>query len=487
MGGSDFPTLQTLCFLSFGEDVRKEILSLIKEGVMPVPNFKLVIFEKLNKSLQIFPKMGDSGFELVSGFVQAGKTTEILGYIWKSIYIQKRKVILLLRNIKADLYQFDERIRLFNNSISQEGLSGDTYSLKYSKSFNLQPPNIVENLIIGIANPTQIRNILTHISKKPTHEYNLCIDEVDYTVKSKEKTTSLELLLEQLKEKTSHIMGFTATCFSSLWVDDPVCVHQLKPPDNYYGLKDIRYCPLFSGSHKIPEEDINIPLIYSDLNGREFILLHTTVTYILHQLKLFLFLSKSYPSYSLILYNGRGIKVKIPSIFKEDLVIPKGTKVKRSVFSNIYHFKQSSISTVLQILKNSRVPKKIVIISGILASRGISFVSQDFGWHLTDQYYDSGGNGETILQGMRILGCYSDKPLLKLWCSTTLWNEIIKQYLLLKRYVTICSQYHGPARIADLIENIDVDKPKRLLTRRRVLGSHEWKITKKGTHTLTNK
>ena len=94
-------------------------------------------------------------------------------------------------------------------------------------------------------------------------------------------------------------------------------------------------------------------------------------------------------------------------------------------------FENYNISEVLQILKNDPIHNHqfISIISGHLASRGISFVSSDYSLHLTDQYFSPGTNthGENLLQSLRILGCYKDNNPLTLWCSEQTWKLIVQQ------------------------------------------------------------
>lgn len=57
----------------------------------------------------------------------------------------------------------------------------------------------------------------------------------------------------------------------------------------------------------------------------------------------------------------------------------------------------------------------VIIIANRLVSRGLSFVSSDYSRHLTSQYTDRFSNISNFAQNLRILGVYSDKPMLKLY------------------------------------------------------------------------
>lgn len=84
-----------------------------------------------------------------------------------------------------------------------------------------------------------------------------------------------------------------------------------------------------------------------------------------------------------IVYNGDGVCIDFDGMTE---CIINGIIVKPGTYAKI------DIPDALQYLKdNGGVEKfpRIVVIAGILAGRCISYVTRDYGWHLTDMYYNA--------------------------------------------------------------------------------------------------
>ena len=107
-----------------------------------------------------------------------------------------------------------------------------------------------------------------------------------------------------------------------------------------------------------------------------------------------------------------------------------------------FHFmKHWTIQKALQAIKDDAFyktnPVRISIISGCLAQRGVSFVSEDYEWHLTDEYYSRFclDTGENLVQSLRLLGNYKKRTQLKLWTTDVIWKEMRLQYMLIQNAV----------------------------------------------------
>jgi hypothetical protein len=362
------------------------------------------------------------------GHVQSGKTNEEINYCWESVKSKKLPVVFVVRNITADQLQLKYRFRPFDLKVKSLNEMTITDAIKFMDSIGI---------IILLCNEYQLRKI-KNVLKGYHGDYNLCIDEVDFSIKSKTFETNLDILLSEIKESASHILGATATPFA-LFNDLTLSkVRKLESKENYRGIETliINYVkPIIEPDS--PEADSEtIYTIYDSLLKKDkCFILHNVFKRRSFQKKLLYFLSDSFPEFTILTYNGDGIY--LISNNRPNLPFTKKCSVnmygqminKYHKMGNVHLFENYSISEVLQILVDDPVYKHthISIISGNLASRGISLVSSDYSLHLTDQYFHAGENshGENLLQSLRILGCYSDNLPLTLWCAEKTWDLIL--------------------------------------------------------------
>jgi hypothetical protein len=173
----------------------------------------------------------------------------------------------------------------------------------------------------------------------------------------------------------------------------------------------------------------SIQEIYSSLLLKDHsILLHTVSKFKEYHIDLAEYIFDLFPQFTVLTYNGDGIRILTCRLINVKKVTSNnyGQLINKYHYSEgVHHFKNYSISEVLQIIKDH---SHISIISGNLASRGISFVSSDYSIHLTDQYFVPGKktHGESYLQSLRILGCYNDSKDLTLWCTERTWELIFQ-------------------------------------------------------------
>ena len=185
------------------------------------------------------------------------------------------------------------------------------------------------------------------------------------------------------------------------------------------------------------------------------------------------YVSGIFSDFTFIIYNGDGIRVKCTSRsiqpFAKELSVNNYGQLINKYFQlpdNVHLFVNYSISEVLQILKNDihHSHNFISIISGHLASRGISFVSSDYSLHLTDQYFHPGkkSHGENLLQSLRILGCYKVNKNITLWCNKQTWKDILEQNKIINTLVESCDDNKEWFKY---IQEVIISKPSRPTTR----------------------
>jgi hypothetical protein len=404
------------------------------------------------------------------GNVQSGKTYHEINYCYSSKY----PVIFIVRNINADQLQLKNRFN--EHAISNVHLlktCADPLECLQTKG-----------VLITLCNQKQVTKILTLINgfNKP---YNVCIDEIDYSIKSHNESSQLDKLLSELKSKANFVLGATATpiaLFTSEKKDFQI--KKVPPQKNYHGIEtlDVQFvesCILRSESD-FPSCDMEaMDTIYEHILEKDrAVLLHTVVKDRTCQYKIQQYLTKWYPQITTLVYNGDGIKVIcthrgcIP--FTEHKMMNCYNQLINKYYileengTVIHYFQNYSISEVLQLFVNDHYNHThISIISGHLASRGISFVSSDYSLHLTDQYLyvSKKTHGENLLQSLRILGCYerTSGPL-TLWCSEKTWKAVLLQNKLINQ---LTENLHG-CNWKQKITEIKIHPPNRALTRRKL-------------------
>jgi len=375
-------------------------------------------------------EINKSKYLALVGHVQSGKTNEEINYCFSSVNHYKTSVLFIVRNVTADQTQLFSRFEILPVKLPVK-LLNEISSIEEAVEF-LNSTGI----IILLCNTNQLLKI-KKVLKIYQGDYNLCIDEVDFSIKTKDFVTSTDMLMEDLKTSANHILGATATPFALFLNERSITkFKKLKPGKKYRGIESLKV-------NYITDSKV----IYDSILQKDHaVLLHTVTKLKKKQYSIFEELSNDYPDLTLVVYNGDGITVRCNQ--------------KTSLFKN------HSISEVLQLLKNQ---SHISIISGHLASRGISFVSSDYSVHLTDQYFipSQNAHGENILQSLRILGCYPDSTPLTLWCSKFTWCDIIEQNKLLNKLV---NNTHDNKEWMVKIKEVIVTKPKKPPTRPKLMS-----------------
>lgn len=383
-------------------------------------------------------------YEIVVGKVQSGKTRILLEYCQKSIHELNISCIYFTRNIKADKLQLLKRAKEFDTFLKI--VDGNQYH-------DEQLAKIIQSgscIVLFLMNNIQSKKAWNVVHNYNT-QYNLCIDEVDLSVKSKERTTKLEETFYKIKERANHVLGVTATPVANYLNEDICKIHKTIAPDDYRGVE-----------HLVPHFVENVEQAYDQFVQKDAgILLHKGSVKKRDQMGWLRILPLLYPNMVVMTYNADGIFIRgAERLMKNSR---KYFMTNYCGLENVHVFKSATISSIIQLLTD-RGYKHISIISGLLASRGVSFVSDDYLKHITDQYYDPSkqAHGETLVQGLRILGRYQDNKQLDIYCTEKSWERITDQC----DYIENITE-----QMVDKTNRIDSldERPLSLPTRRRVL------------------
>ena len=292
--------------------------------------------------------------------------------------------------------------------------------------------------------------------------------------------------LVHLEKNAKHQVGATATEFAVISAKKTLTrVLKLEEPYNYYGIKQINKVfvsetinTTFDG-----HDDRNIKTIYDTLMRRneKFCILHTTSKLKIVHANIMTKLRSMYSNMTIFTYNGNGSFLMCDNEYDIDNLFKwcKGSQIKRKIDSRGKYLYISKSIKLGDIMSEISSHKRICIISGHLASRGLSFVSNDYSLHLTDQYYNPSKNvhGEALLQGIRLFGCYNDNPNLVLWITKYNWSQIKEQHRLLGLYI---EKVKNSNCIKESMEKIETIFPNKLLSRPGIMSGIHRGVTKDG-------
>jgi hypothetical protein len=407
------------------------------------------------------------------GHVQSGKTHEEINYVYSSIK-QGYPVIFLTRNITADQLQLNNRLLEFNKTIDSPL---NIKLLSHGTIESIAECMEKQYVIILLCNHHQLKK-MKEVLYLYKGDYNICIDEVDFSIKTKNIKSKTDILLNDIKASANHILGATATPVAVFTTQKQMSkVVKIKPNKRYYGIESLNVEFVDSVITNDPRSDSEtITFIYSTLLEKEkCVMLHSVTKKKKNHLSLMNYISGLFPSFTYIIYNGDGIRVYCKNrplylFTKERSMNQYGQYInKYNLIGDLHLFQNYSIAEVLQILVNDPFHNHthISIISGYLASRGVSFVSSDYSLHLTDQYFNASKttHGENYLQSLRILGCYTDCPELTLWCSELSWKRILQHNKIINSLV---DGIEGNTKWLQKIKKIMINKPDTPLTRPKI-------------------
>lgn len=286
---------------------------------------------------------------------------------------------------------------------------------------------VTDKITIVLSNAKSLQR---HVTKR---DVALIVDEND-SVDSTDKAVKTRCLA-LLKQHAFCYMGVTATSLDPLLKDNIVPEHVfiLPTPVGYKGVRDI-----LQHTHLLSEKTMFSNGVKDDLclHNPEWIALVDALmtrprletqgkTYphlwlsnmgrtIQPYLALQLALTKTHPGLTTLVYNGKGVTLayggQTPVLYKKP------------------------IAWCLQWLKTNggaQAYPHIMIFSGELAGRGISFTDMDHEWHLTGMYLVSSSKTDEVelIQKIRLCGIYKDDLPLELHTTASIKTDVEKAYL----------------------------------------------------------
>jgi hypothetical protein len=385
------------------------------------------------------PELFDDGkSELYRGHVQSGKSNVMFCLALFSLVAKQKNCVVVLCDLTKDFKQFERGFNLFMSEFCEFLESKGITSFKpidVIGSFRIPktlPKKMSEKTCLNVcmANKSQLSKLLPFLQSR---DFTLIVDEADMIAYSSGKYGEVLQTIQQIAYKTYEV---TATSFKCLFSDTSPSadhIHVLPPPSNYKGVRSVNYL-------SIPEIELfyscrlHEPIFekgtYGLTESHPIIILHKTSMLHVDHMETFEYVRTK--GFTAILFNSDGVWLADKSL----PTVPFEIYGRISTIRNGVHvFSKLVVQHALQFLKNNggaeRFPR-IIIVSGMLASRGTNFTSTDFGWHLTHEYYLPAKQADTakLTQSMRIYGVYADTVPLKCYTTQAVIADIYKSALL---------------------------------------------------------
>lgn len=367
---------------------------------------------------------------------QSGKTRFIQNLAYDN-YIKNISVFVFLRNITADMLQFNDRWKAkYDINLATFDKMDDSHSI-----------------YISLSNVAQLSKVYCMI-EKINHPFIIILDEADliYLDKQDSKQTSL-LFNEIYKNKfIQHKYYITATPYSLIkHIPCVKCenIFTIEQAENYIGFNKIKNWHILGNCLKRITKESSVDKllpVYEELleyvlkrEEHQIVLLNCTSIILIQE-----FLGKNFYNkfnINVIIDHGEYITVYSDNItfdLKSNLFtflkIEKGYK---------YQFKKCHIKFILKLFKEQYNDTKVLIISGIKAGRGQSYKTEDTKeWHLTDLIYlpPVFQSCETLIQACgRITGIYESKDKkLHIWTTRQAKESIFEYMSYSDKFLNIC-------------------------------------------------
>ena len=370
----------------------------------------------------------------IKGHVQSGKTKFMI--CASSLFlIAGYSVVIVLRNNKADQDQIHERLVLFEKDMNRAISETKHFKVCRTSSQAVAVERNTPRIYLTLGNGSSTMKMLSGLTDKHDARIALFIDEVDF-VDSGDGTRKSEVI-PLLKQHSHCIFGVSAT------IMDPLGKENVFPED----LILLSVSPHYKGIPSIQVVEIDQPDVRAVYTGKTTDNLFETDEGLMDFAKMFskqkpfVFangvvhphvclvnicrtkdptveaqakLARKFPDMMTIVYNGDGITYA----YKKETLEHKGT-----------------ISSLLQMMKDmfsesGQTPPNILIFSGDLAGRGISFTSSDFKWHLTSMRLLVANHCDEpeLIQRVRLCGVYHDDVPLTLYSTSAILCDIKKAY-----------------------------------------------------------
>ena len=433
------------------------------------------------------------------------------------IMLQNKKAGITQLCVRLDQYNQTLKKNNINFQLKYKITSGQDVKKKYIASL-FHPQTHHGEIIICLCNPKQLNKIKDSIKLCQLTNNNkiapfIClIDEYDDLIKSrhdieesnknKKKKTEIPALFLQQKSYLS--IGITATLLAPMMQEDKLTKHdifKLTTNDNYVG---------YRSDDRLHIEDISEDIIRpkgkktTKLNSNSISSIIKKIEKSINDIKPYsitLFnisdkkddhrqysedIRNEFPSWSVVQFHSNEdnkIICELPennSIVKEEEIrigdkvisiklhkcrIPdhKLKYIENDIdrFYDKYSIEFENMSIQEVITKLLEYTNKICIMSGRMATRGISFVNNDYSKHITDLIYvpSDASHVTRNVQDMRIYGNFKkDGIKLTLYVEKTMYEDNIKTYHTLQ--TSILDQINQSTSIKEGFMSLTLDSEK---------------------------
>ena len=458
-----------------GADIRSKIISYLFDQC---PDLHQLDGEHTSRTIrEIFTRL-KGRYMTVKGHVQSGKTKFMI-CASTLFLICGYSVVIVLRNNKADQEQIHERLVLFEKEMNKAiSSSKRTFNVCRTSSQAVTVQQNKPRIYLTLGNGSSTLKMLKGLTEQANtgKGITLFIDEVDF-VDSCDGTRKSEVI-PLLKEHSHCIFGVSATIMDPLGKEnvypDDVILLSISP--HYKGIPSIQVVEIdnsdvsavYTGktTDNLFETDEGLMDFAKMFSGQKPFTFANGVVHphiclvnicrtkgptVEAQARL----ARKFPDMMIVVYNGDGITYA----YKKEMVECKGT-----------------ISSMLQTVKEKfeKTPPNILIFSGDLAGRGISFTSSDFKWHLTSMRLLVANQCDEpeLIQRVRLCGIYYDDVPLTLYSTSDILCDIKKAYFRQEEIICNLKKEKDETQLCkEFIESLSITKDK--FTRRSPVKDKE--------------
>ena len=451
----------------------------------------------------------DKEYYLIYGAVQSGKTQFLQGITIAHIALSRCPVIVILRNCRGDAQQLSNRFSDFikeqNQYFKEAGFSGSNVLKYFYVGGNKSEESLRRaftncNMIVAIANKTQLNRLEKVIT--PETKYATIIDEADSVAYGEDDVQFRETLHRSILANSGRTYAITATTFNVIFSEENIPTKNIiRLPINpeYRGLQKIQmkvidpkneselqdYLKLLSErnayEHKVDDslhrglKKNDHPMImlikkfHRKLKQQE---LARQVVEIGNWSEVIVFngdgltmYSKHIEALAHIIRGGviretsegvTGFKIKPRTVHIEENEGKYYVSVKAQIDEGLQYYKELHMSS-----KSTRI-SHLAIVSEGMADRGISFVSKDYKWHLTTQYYEPNKKvfADNIIQSIRLCGNYKDDLPSVLYSTEKVCDDLAKCFLVQEEMLMRCKASEKVKSIPRVLRKMQLSSEK---------------------------
>lgn len=354
---------------------------------------------------------------VVKGHIQSGKTQLMMYVSMFGPSILEMNVIVVLRDKCADREQYYERMI---HLLQAQNMS----HIPVHKDVTRASTDTKGQIILCLSNIFRLNQVNTFLAKCAAKPYILLVDESDFVDSCNliKKSPAMELL----KQNAALTFNISGTILDTVFrtQGDNQALILLQAPPKYKGFLSLNWVEIkesaqFSArlsSDLFAVDSGLVDYIQKLVSKPKMEIPHISLINICRTkapcLAAQARLTDLFPSLSILVYNGDGICYRKGAIQVDS---------------------KQTLSSFLQFMKLDGGVEKhphIVIFSGDLAGRGISFVSSDYKWHLTEQrlLISNSCDEPESMQKIRLQGIYDDDIPLTLYTTNAIYTDLKRAF-----------------------------------------------------------